>query len=64
MSSYKIKYSVWKKRVLPILERSGWELMENEGATYFVHQASKSLFEFRYYGDSSPVNVGEIEKYD
>ena len=62
MTSYKIKYSVWKQRIVPILELSGWEQITEGDATYMLHRASRHRFEFRYYGNSAPVQINELEK--
>ena len=61
MTSYKIKYSVWMKRIVPILELSGWEITEGD-ATYMLHRASGQRFSFRYYGNSAPVQIHDLEK--
>ena len=54
-------YSTWKKRIVPILELSGWEEVEIGARTYMVNHSIKCRFEYRYYGNSSPFWIGELE---
>ena len=61
MSSYKVKYSVWKSRIVPVLEASGWHSLEIGGSTFMVNETIGLRFEYRYYGNSAPVNVGILE---
>ena len=61
MISNKLKYGVWQRRILPILEVSGWNSTINDGTTYMVNESIGQRFEYRYYGNSAPVWVGELE---
>ena len=61
--SNKVKYSVWKHRLLPILRASGWFEDEINGKTYMVNILVGHLFEYRYYGNSAPVWIGPLEVF-
>ena len=58
----KVRYSTWKNRIMPILEISGWKTIEaDKFMTYMVNDSIGYRFEFRYYGKSAPVWIGELE---
>ena len=57
----RVRYGTWKERILPILEISGWETVELGARTYMVNSSIGYRFEYRYYGKSAPVWVGELE---
>ena len=61
MISNKVKYGVWQKRILPILEVSGWNISTIDGTTYMVNESVGYRFEYRYYGNSAPVWIGRLE---
>lgn len=61
MAKYQIKYSVWRHRILPILELSGWEQVTEKNRTYMLNRTSGYRFEYMYYGNSSPVNICDPE---
>ena len=64
LTNYVIKYSVWKRRILPILEASGWNSMTVSGRTYMVNSALGQRFEYREYARCSPVLIGTLEVID
>ena len=62
MAINQIKYSIWKDRILPILELSGWEKATEENRTYMMNRTSGYRFEFKYYGNSAPVKLCDLEQ--
>ena len=64
MISNKLKYGVWQSRILSILEVSGWNSMTINRTTYMVNESIGQRFEYRYYGNSAPVWIGELEAVD
>jgi len=64
MRSNRIKYGVWKYRILPILEASGWTSQSIDGSNYMVNETFGQRFEYRYYGNSAPVLIGNLEVLD
>ena len=61
MNSCKVRYSTWKNRMLQILEISGWNTEQIDGRTYMVNPGVGCRFEYRDYGKSAQVWVGELE---
>ena len=62
MARYRVKISVWKSRILPILKISGWEEMTEGDKTYMVNEDRRYRFEYRNYGNSAPVSIMELEE--
>ena len=61
-SGFKVIYRTWKNRILPMLELSGWTSYEDDnGTTFMFHESLNYRFEYRYYGNSAPVWLGELE---
>ena len=61
MKSFKVYYSTWKNRILPILKISGWIDEKTDNKTYKVNSMIGYRFEYRDYGKSAQVWVGELE---
>ena len=59
--SNKVKYGVWQRRIVPILKVSGWNSMNIDGIYYMVNTTIGYRFEYRYYGNSAPVWLGDLE---
>ena len=59
--SNKVKYGVWQRRIVPILKASGWNNVEIDGISYMVNTNIGYRFEYRYYGNSAPVWIGDLE---
>jgi len=59
--SNKVKYGVWKRRIVPILKASGWNIVNIDDHTYMVNESIGQRFEYRYYGNSAPVWLGNLE---
>ena len=61
MKSFKVYYSTWKNRILPILKISGWIDETIDDKTYKINYTIGYRFEYRNYGKSAQVWVGELE---
>ena len=61
MKSFKVYYSTWKNRMLQILEISGWIDEKIDDKTYMINRTVGYKFEYRDYGKSAQVWVGELE---
>ncbi len=59
--SNKVKYGVWQRRIVPILKVSGWNSTNIDGISYMVNTTIGYRFEYRYYGNSAPVWLGNLE---
>jgi len=58
---FKVKYSSWKNRIIPLLELCGLKVERIDEKTYLVNREIGYRFEYRYYGHSAPVWIGETE---
>ncbi len=60
-SMNKVRYSTWTRRIISILEESGWKRATIDHRTYFVNTSIGCRFEYREYSRSSPVWICELE---
>ena len=61
MALNQIKYTLWRDRIVPILELSGWEKATDGEKTLMRNRDYGYQFEFKYYGNSAPVKISDPE---
>ena len=61
MGRFKVYNSTWKNRILPILKISSWTSKQLENRTYMINTMIGYRFEYRDYGKSAQIWVGELE---
>ena len=61
MKCFKVYYSTWMNRIIPVLEISGWTDEKIDKKTYKINTSIGYRFEYRDYRKSAQVWVGELE---